>query len=803
MSASVLQSHIQKVKIPTSVDRVYKDDCIFCFDTPESENGLYICMSSFLGLCRKHIDGYSSKTSNCVFLHLKRIRKEIEAKPEPEKAPTKLAIGLEGGFNVNAKKYEFEEHNSIVLLPDFNVIPLPCTDLPDSIQFSISCVLEADAASLREEAEAMAGTWDGMQRDITKHASTLVQLDNGIKIPPKDWQCQVCGLKENLWLNLTDGAIHCGRKYFNGLGGNNHAVEYYEQTKYPLVVKLGTVTSECSDVYSYDEDAMVVDPNLSNHLAHFGINIKELIKTDKSMVELEIDMNQRIGEWATIQEAGTKLVPLYGPGCTGMANLGNSCYLNSVMQVMFNIPDFRKCYYGKCGEIFRNATLDAPKDFTVQMAKLAYGLLSGDYSKPPEGKSKDSLEEVEELPGIKPLMFKNLIGHGHPEFSTKKQQDAQEFFLHLINTIERNTRNQENPADSLKFQVEERIQCSSSGMVKYTSRTDYLISLPIPLETATNKEELAAYEIKKEEILSKGDRMKPDDLVRPRIPLQACIEHFAAVETVEDFFSTAVQTKSTASKTTRLESFPDYLLLHLKKFTIGDDWVPKKLDVSIDVPDNIDLTALRGNGIQPGEKELPEQSSAVVSFEYNEAILYQLCDMGFPVDGCKRALYYTQNESIDSAMNWVMEHMNDADFNAAFDPPGVRKNNPDFKADPEAIATIVSMGFTPVQATKALEATNNDMGRAIDWIFSHSEEMETDSPVTDTPPVKAHFRDGSGKYQLVAFISHMGPSTVAGHYVCHILKEGRWVIFNDNKVALSENPPRDLAYLYLYQRVSN
>lgn len=42
----------------------------------------------------------------------------------------------------------------------------------------------------------------------------------------------------------------------------------------------------------------------------------------------------------------------------------------------------------------------------------------------------------QELPGIKPQMFKNLIGQGHPEFSTKKQQDAQEFFLHLISILE-------------------------------------------------------------------------------------------------------------------------------------------------------------------------------------------------------------------------------------------------------------------------------------------------------------------------------------------------------------------------------
>ena len=34
-------------------------------------------------------------------------------------------------------------------------------------------------------------------------------------------------------------------------------------------------------------------------------------------------------------------------------------------------------------------------------------------------------------------MFKTLIGHGHPEFSTNRQQDAQEFFLHLFTTIDR------------------------------------------------------------------------------------------------------------------------------------------------------------------------------------------------------------------------------------------------------------------------------------------------------------------------------------------------------------------------------
>ena len=65
-------------------------------------------------------------------------------------------------------------------------------------------------------------------------------------------------------------------------------------------------------------------------------------QTEKTMIELEIDLNQKVGEWDVIQESGSQLRPMYGPGYTGMINLGNSCYMNSVMQVMFTIPDFQQ-----------------------------------------------------------------------------------------------------------------------------------------------------------------------------------------------------------------------------------------------------------------------------------------------------------------------------------------------------------------------------------------------------------------------------------------------------------------------------
>lgn len=62
-------------------------------------------------------------------------------------------------------------------------------------------------------------------------------------------------------------------------------------------------------------------------------------------------------------------------------------------------------------------------------------------------------------------------------------------------------------------------------------------------------------------------------------------------------------------------------MIHLKKFTLREDWVPIKLDVSVDMPEELDISHLRGNGVQEGEILLPEISGLCVTNSFVHILL--------------------------------------------------------------------------------------------------------------------------------------------------------------------------------------
>ncbi|GAA94477.1 hypothetical protein E5Q_01129 [Mixia osmundae IAM 14324] len=638
--------------------------------------------------------------------------------------------------------------------------------------------------------------------------------------------CSSCELTGNLWLCLTCGALSCGRKQFGGIGGNGHALEHFDATGHPVAVKLGTITPEgAADVYCYACNDARIDNSLTGHLKHFGISVQEQQKTEKSMTELQVEQNLKF-DFAMTDEAGNELEPLFGPSLTGMQNLGNSCYLASVMQTVFSLDQFSPRYVLNSGSHPLLCTSDDPATcFECQMGKLADGLLSGRYAVPREperdatthtfagAESDDSKKDGPVFQaGIKPSMFKALVGKNHAEFSTMRQQDADDFFRHLIAQIQTNNRGMLGPDGSaardptrfFQFQLEQKLQCDVCKRVKYQTQTQEALSLPVRMQPKPMQDDSTTHKT----LNATGAQVTTE---YEQVTLEECLDNVTAPDELQ-FTCPACQASRSATTQTRLASFPDVLVLHAQRFQMVN-WVAQKVPVPIKVPfGELSLDRYLSSGKIAEEEELPNDEVVQATGPiFNSDAMAALEGMGFPAIRCQRALLATGNSDAEAAMNWLFAHMEDQDIDAPL--PAVEPPSTSASGGPSAdlIAGLVDMGFAPSQARKALRLSNNNSEAAVGWLFENTDDPgEDETPVapgvTSTAIEQAGNTNLPAKYRLHAFISHKGPSVHSGHYVAHIYKAAQgWVLFNDEKVVKAESGMQSaeslspFAYVYVYQ----
>jgi ubiquitin carboxyl-terminal hydrolase 5/13 len=980
--------HLARVASPR--DAVGNHECSYTFHSPyTSESGIVVSLSTFAGTVQElACVGNREEKEQQQQLFVRIVKRRVEKEKSkgdggteggsPAAAavlPTKLAIGVEGGFPTEEDKYETLSAHSVVILepssPDDDdeddealppqvVAEVPYTDLtkdsfPSPVRESVDSVLcHSGALTQRDVA-----SWQLDQEPVpaSKYAEALPFVDNGVSIDPDphSWRCQKTGDTDNLWLNLSTGYIGGGRRNWDGSGGSNGALDHYNETGqlYPLVVKLGTVTADLdtADCFSYapDEDGPVKVPNLAELLQKRGINVAAMYvidyvgagithsfsylhslhssflcrrqKTAKSTAELEVELNATYA-FDAITESGSDLVPVTGPGLQGLQNLGNSCYINSVVQCLFSVEELANRYGTKPSAVlYRHPILrtvrapDAPNDVLCQTTKVASALTSGAFcpASPQDAAAGDPKYR------LAPRMFKHVVGKNHPEFRTGHQQDAEEFLRYFLEQLDRAelaasqqgrpglakaaSTNEGSPSSSphlssllFEFATEDRLVCAADQRVKYEKGSaERIWGLPIPMDKAVlppvAMEEADGAEATERDVIQSPEnkRLKSEDEDDntntntsnkkaesdpvPTISFWRCVESWSEGTSDARKWPHLHNERHAASRQTRFANFPRYLVVQMLRYTVGPDWSPVKLEVNVDIPEEIDLEPYRSSGPVEGEDLVPDvvegaetdasttAAAAVPSSApaIDEAALAQLMDMGFTLNSCKRALTAVGGSDVEAAMTWVREHSvvvrwklvarshdsldlclwqvfehnMDPDFNDPLPEPSESQGGTgatDTGVDESVVQSLVdSLGcFTADQVRAALKETGGAADRAADWLFSHMDDLDaavaalelkqrTGADVSNSSSSGAGsapsrpLEDGPGKYVMRGMISHIGKNTGSGHYVAHVKKkamesgiesesEDKWVIFNDEKVALSSSPPFPHAYLYLFQR---
>ncbi len=515
---------------------------------------------------------------------------------------------------------------------------------------------------------------------------------------------------------------------------------------------------------------------------------------------MNLDVNINLTLSKTIEE-GKVLIPLYGPGKTGLENLGNSCYLNVIVQILFSLENFKKWYFDNAIEHLNSCYKHPSECYLCQMSKIMYGLHSGFYSQKKtrqlpsteEGKEGE-IEEYQD--GIKPSSFKLFFGKDHAEFSTNKQQDAFEYMNYLLEQLKKYDKVRNiNPLKLFEFQIEVRLECNECNSVKYRKSIQNNLQLSV-----------SNWKEKKDE--------------NSECTLDDCLQNFLAEEYV-DLDCPICKKKTKWTKTQRILNYPKYLILNFERFVY--DWVPLKLECKFNTKlDDFDLKILNREHSKPDEKiiesgldELNEEEEKEP--EFKEEDINFLLQCGIPELGAKWALYKNYNNP-EIAIEWYCENSEKEEYKKPLPKIKVKSNKNEDNDNEnllykDGVKNLMGMGFTKGKAISALKLKNGNIEDALDLLINDYDSIKVDDSYKNNKNFnyenqynkygidesKLLNKNNGYLYDLYACIYHLGKDQKNCHYVCNIKDNNVWDYYDDLNVKVMENPPFEKASIYFFK----
>lgn len=441
----------------------------------------------------------------------------------------------------------------------------------------------------------------------------------------EEFRCAVCHSTDSIWLCVSCGTLSCGR-YVNA-----HGLKHREKTKTHAV---SIETKELS-VFCYDCDEFIVNDTPDRVLDH----LRSLILRKNLSKEPDSDVGGGLGgltggrclrprrkrtlsnstEGSTSTASTTTTTNaadsdgkkktkgaaknssnkdkklkngVSGGGSPrkrlGLKNLGNTCFMNSVLQSLSNIEEF-------CNVLTSLPSLEHQLKSSKE-ARIAIRRISDDGIIVTEELKKVlmALKESEEKTAISPESLFQAVWKVVPRFRGYQQQDAHEFLRYMLDRLHTELLlllpNRFRPMDRMEDLLRSASLVKSQSMV--TSVFGGTLQSEVTcLSCRTTSKKHDPFLDLSVDIPQQftGPVRKPKEGESPPVcHIHDCLQKFVETEELADserFFCNVCKSKQPSTKKFWIRRLPNVLCLHVKRFR-WTAYARTKLDIFIEFPLN-------------------------------------------------------------------------------------------------------------------------------------------------------------------------------------------------------------------------